>query len=254
MARSRNIKPGYFLNTKLASLHFAARILFSGLWCLADREGRLEDDHLRIKAQLLPYDNVDVNSLLDDLQSVGFIERYEYENEQYIQIVNFLKHQNPHKNETASVIPAPEITGVTRSKNGSARVIDGSTRADSFNLIPDSLSSDCLSTILPAPKSVRPKRGGQIPDDFVVTEHHEELAMQNDWPSPHDEISAFRDYHMARGTVFKDWDRAFYTWLRNAKKFAKSKISKIGAEDGERNRRKSITERFWEDFEERAHR
>jgi hypothetical protein len=59
----------------------------------------------------------------------------------------------------------------------------------------------------------------QLSDDFQVTSQHEVLAQKNAWPNPHSEIDAFKDYHIARATSFSDWDRAFYTWLRNAKKF-----------------------------------
>jgi hypothetical protein len=55
VARSRNIKPGFFLNDELAECEPLARILFAGLWCIADREGRLEDRPKRIKAEVLPY-------------------------------------------------------------------------------------------------------------------------------------------------------------------------------------------------------
>ena len=41
MARARNIKPGFFRNADLAELTFEARLLFIGLWTLADSEGRL---------------------------------------------------------------------------------------------------------------------------------------------------------------------------------------------------------------------
>ena len=34
---------------------------------IADREGRLEDRALRIKAELFPYEQIDVDALLDDL-------------------------------------------------------------------------------------------------------------------------------------------------------------------------------------------
>jgi hypothetical protein len=66
---------------------------------------------------------------------------------------------------------------------------------------------------------LKKKRATQLPDDFCVTEHHLELANKNQWPNPYDQIDAFRDYHLARATRFVDWDRAFYTWLRNAKVF-----------------------------------
>ena len=50
MARARNIKPGFFANENLAECDPLARLLFAGLWCLADREGRLEDRPKRIAA------------------------------------------------------------------------------------------------------------------------------------------------------------------------------------------------------------
>lgn len=86
-------------------------MLFIGLWCLADREGRLQDRPKRIKKELLGYDDVtadDVDTMLQQLNDNGFIQRYEIAGEQYIQVTNFLKHQNPHCKEQASVIPAPD--------------------------------------------------------------------------------------------------------------------------------------------------
>ena len=110
MARSRNIKPGFFLNDQLAEVDPLGRLLFAGLWCIADREGRLEDRPKRIKAETLPYDDCDVHELLNQLAKRGFIIRYEVAGEPYIQIVNFEKHQNPHRNERASEIPPPEFS------------------------------------------------------------------------------------------------------------------------------------------------
>ncbi|KKK63868.1 hypothetical protein LCGC14_2989940, partial [marine sediment metagenome] len=76
-----------------------------GLWCIADKEGRLHDRPKRIKAQVLPFDGTDANKLLERLQDGGFINRYEVDGEQYIQVVNFDKHQRPHHKEEASKIP-----------------------------------------------------------------------------------------------------------------------------------------------------
>ena len=110
MARSRNIKPGFFLNDELALVEPLGRILFAGLWCIADRKGRLEDRPRRIKAEVLPYDNCDLDDLLNQLVKHGFIIRYEVDGEAYIQVTNFMKHQNPHKNERDSEIPAPDCS------------------------------------------------------------------------------------------------------------------------------------------------
>lgn len=110
MARARNIKPGFFDNEILGELPALTRLLFIGLWCLADREGRLQDRPKRIKKELLGYDDVtadDVDTMLQQLHNNRFIQRYEIAGEKYIQVINFLKHQNPHCKEQASVIPAP---------------------------------------------------------------------------------------------------------------------------------------------------
>ena len=82
--------------------------------------------------------------------------------------------------------------------------------------------SDYQSKTKPVSLSIQKKKTSkknQISENFYVTNEHRELAIQNGWPNPDNEIEAFKDYHLARGTIMKDWNRAFYTWLRNAKKF-----------------------------------
>ena len=78
MARARNIKPGFFRNADLVELSFEARLLFIGLWTIADRMGRLEDRPKQIKMELFPADNLDCDSLLSDLEKIGVIERYDW--------------------------------------------------------------------------------------------------------------------------------------------------------------------------------
>lgn len=108
MARSRNIKPGFFQNEDLAELDFATRLLFIGLWTEADREGRLEDRPKRLKIALFPADDVEIDSMLEALCGKGFISRYERGGKSIIQVVKWAKHQNPHKREGASVLPAED--------------------------------------------------------------------------------------------------------------------------------------------------
>lgn len=107
MARARNIKPGFFTNEDLAEIHPLGRLLFAGLWTLADREGRLEDRPKRIKAAVLPYDDYDIEELLTELSARGFILRYQVDERGYIWIPCFGKHQNPHHREGASLLPEP---------------------------------------------------------------------------------------------------------------------------------------------------
>lgn len=155
MARARNIKPGFFKNEILGVADPIYSLLFEGLWVLADRSGRLEDRPLRIKGELFPYrDGLDMEGLLSWLQAQEFILRYTIAGKRYIQVVNFVKHQNPHKNETESEIPSSDSIGTTSEKIGSARaclLIPDSLIPDSPFLIPDSSSVQDLATLSPEP-------------------------------------------------------------------------------------------------------
>jgi hypothetical protein len=163
MSRARNIKPGFFKNDILAECSPLARILFCGLWCEADREGRLEDRVKRIKADCLPYDDCDVDALLNQLAERGFIDRYAVDGCAYIQVVEFRKHQNPHVKEAASTIPEHNaqpadskqeqvLPEAAPDKSGASLVQDtaqtGTSPADSLLLIPDSLQE--IPTAVPA--------------------------------------------------------------------------------------------------------
>ena len=107
MARARLLKPSFFTNDRLSALPTHARLLFQGLWCVADREGRVEDRPARLKVEILPYDKVNVDRLLSLLDDAGFIQRYESDGRRLIQVLAFAKHQSPHVREPESILPAP---------------------------------------------------------------------------------------------------------------------------------------------------
>jgi hypothetical protein len=148
MARSRNIKPGFFKNGVLLELEPLARLLFAGLWCIADREGRLQDRPKQIKVEVLPGDNCDVDDLLQQLADAidengePLILRYQVDGKRYIQIVNFSKHQDPHCKEKMSEIPAPVSDSTVQAPDlhGASTVQTPEQHPlipDSLNLIPD---------------------------------------------------------------------------------------------------------------------
>ncbi|QXX82922.1 hypothetical protein J6836_00570 [Providencia sp. R33] len=148
MARARNIKPGFFTNDDLAECEPLARILFVGLWTVADREGRLEDKPRKIKAMVLPYDEADCDKLLAQLHGKNFITRYVVDGNEFIQINNWKKHQNPHMKEAASEIPEQDTQPVdikgAPEKHHTSTVQEQEENqtipADSLNPIPDSLN------------------------------------------------------------------------------------------------------------------
>jgi hypothetical protein len=106
MARIRTIKPDFFADEDIAEMPPLCRIAFAGLWCHADREGRLEDRPKRLKPKVLPYDDVDMHDVLETLAQHGFIQRYEVDGHRFIQVRTFLKHQCPNVKEPESTIPA----------------------------------------------------------------------------------------------------------------------------------------------------
>lgn len=145
VARSRNIKPGFFLNDELAEIDPLGRLLFAGLWTIADKAGRLKDNPRKIKVCVLPYDDCDVDELLNDLSEKKFVCRYSVSGEKYIAILNWKKHQNPHMKEVPSEIPGPEgeYPEQELDEHGAdtrqEQVLHRTSPADSLNLIPDSL-------------------------------------------------------------------------------------------------------------------
>ena len=69
--KARNLKPGFFKNEYLLSLSPLHRLLFEGLWYMADRDRVLEDHPAKIKIEILPVDDCDVNQMLDELCADG---------------------------------------------------------------------------------------------------------------------------------------------------------------------------------------
>lgn len=122
MARKRSIEPGFFKNEDLGECSPLARLLFAGMWCWADREGRLEDRPRRLAAEILPYDRVeDAEALVGQLAERGFIERYEVNGKKLLQISTFGAHQDPHPRETPSDLPGP-AEGEPKANLGQAKV------------------------------------------------------------------------------------------------------------------------------------
>lgn len=124
MGRIRYMKPDFFKDEDLADLPFEARLLFAGLWGIADKEGRLEDRPKRIKVEVFPYDDVDVDKNLDLLSmpkktsGLPFIERYVVEEQGFIQIVKWKEHQKPHHTEKDSILPPRIIENTKKLHNG----------------------------------------------------------------------------------------------------------------------------------------
>lgn len=112
MPRQRLLKPGFFRNEDLGAFPPLTRLFFAGLWCWADREGRLEDRPRRLAAEILPYDrDADGEVMVAQLTNAGFLQRYESGGVRVIQVENFLRHQDVHPREARSLFPGPAEGG-----------------------------------------------------------------------------------------------------------------------------------------------
>jgi hypothetical protein len=107
--RIRTVKPAFFKDEELAELPPITRLLFQGLWLMADRDGRLEDRPRFIKVEVLPYDDCDVEPMLAALNDKKFILRYEVADRKCIHISGFTTHQRITGSEAdyPSELPPP---------------------------------------------------------------------------------------------------------------------------------------------------
>jgi hypothetical protein len=231
VARARNIKPGLFKNEILGVADPLYTLLFEGLWLLADRAGRLEDRPLRIKAEVFPYrDGLDVAAMLSWLELSGFIRRYLANGLALIQIVEFVKHQNPHKNEPESEWPGPEEIGTTPENIGSPPADSGFRIPDSGFLIADTPaaappapvpaapapSPAAATAPAPTPAPAKRKKAEKVPmpEGFGISPRVREWAARNGYGQIEQHLEAFIRKAAMNGYVYASWDDALMEAIR----------------------------------------
>jgi len=106
MARIRSIKHEFFYSEQVTSVSMTARLFFIGLWTVADRDGRLQWSPRKLKAQIFPYDDVQIHALAEELTAASLLHVYEIAGTAYGWIPGFAKHQRPHPKEPESTVPA----------------------------------------------------------------------------------------------------------------------------------------------------
>lgn len=129
MARIRTIKPDFWTDEKLTECSLSARLLFIGTWNFADDEGNLQASAKKLKMQIFPADNIDCQPLLDELIAHGIIIEYSVNDEKFLHIKGFKKHQVVNR-PTPSKIPQPLLTESScmegKGKEGKGRDINTS--------------------------------------------------------------------------------------------------------------------------------
>lgn len=112
MARIRSIKPEFWDDRRLAKATSRdARLLYIGLWNLADEHSRLNGDPVWIAARVFPYDS-DIGAdecarLLDELARGDWVQKYTVRGDPYLFLPSLAKHQRLEPDKVPSRLPSP---------------------------------------------------------------------------------------------------------------------------------------------------
>jgi len=205
--RIRTVKPDFFKSEDVAALEPLARLAFIGLWLLADCAGRLLDRPNRIRAELFPYDNVDMGSILEALKKQGVIHRYTAEGQAVIQVVNFRKHQRISGREAqaeSEISPPPDVQEAPGKHRGSNTEAPGNDRKGKERKGKEA-GSDAASAQSSAKRF-------QKPEPEEVNRYATEIGAKVDG-------QAFCDFYESKGwkvgnAAMKDWKASVRTWNR----------------------------------------
>jgi hypothetical protein len=117
MPRIRTIKPEFYRHHELflaeKESKLPIRVAFSGLWLCADKEGRFKWKPTELKLDILPYDELDFNKVLDCLVKNGFIIKYSVGDKDFGVIPTFKEHQRITGTEKQYESKIPPFNGNT---------------------------------------------------------------------------------------------------------------------------------------------
>ena len=139
----------------------------------------------------------------------------------------YYKIDNEKVNEILGDFASSMITSSRDIKSISPEldIVDVGTTTKSSSLdqeITTKITTKTTTNIIAAkPQTQTQKRACQIPDDFEPTNHHRDIAI-NQNINLDNEFVKFRDYCLANGKKYIDWDAAFNNWLRNSGKYQRA--------------------------------
>ena len=200
MARKRMIDPQFFLDEELAALTPHARLLYIGLWTIADdRNATLPNRPKWIKAQIFPYENVNIERVLDELSTSTHILLFTHSDDQkYWYLPSFHKYQ---RIDRPSISKSPEYNSKLAEPSTSTRtevkLKEVKLRETYTSII--SLNEGVVAGIA-ADYSVSVKAVRDLKDDLLL-------------------------YCKSKGKKYSDYKATLQNWVRRAIK--DKKISKI---------------------------
>lgn len=222
MAKIRGIKPEYWTDEAIVELSRDARLLFIGMWNFACDNGHLADKPRQIKMRVLPADDVDVDSLLEELVAAERIVRAAGT----ITINRFAWHQRPHRRWwTTCDLPGCEPPDAPSQPlhNGGAtvapRLPTGGPTADVDGEGDVEGDGDVEGEVTaPAPAAQRRTPEHPLPDTWRPTATHRTYATDHRLDLDR-EVLKFRSHAAANERRQRNWNAAFTTWLARAEDY-----------------------------------
>ncbi len=243
MARIRSIKPETWTDPQFVLCSPLARLLWIGSWNLADDQGVLKDEPVRLRLAILPGDDVDAEMLVEELVTARLLLRKRtVEGDPVLVIRTFREHQKIDQRREGKYGDADDLVDCgtfdeVMALNGSHRPApsrdparqSAPTRAgprpnatERDHTIKEGIKDQgSLSVVAVAPKDTEKpkKRATRVPDPFTVSESlrdwvERELPGVN-WKF---ESSKFLDHFRSANDktgLKRDWDAAWRNWMRN---------------------------------------
>jgi hypothetical protein len=241
MARIRSIKPEFWDDRKLARLASRdARLLYIGLWNLADEWQRLNGDPQWIKGQVFPYDDdIDadqVSKLLAELENpqLGAVMAYEASGDPYLYLPKLGRHQRLEPEKVKSRLPGPpgpeappDPDSPAGSQNGAGSPAHGADSSAQYaDLAAHGAEKAALLYVAGGMEHGAGSRGArgradearaapcELPDDFAPTDSMLKWAERK-YPGLdlEFETSQFIHHYRAHGDRRKSWPDQWQKWL-----------------------------------------
>lgn len=229
MARMRSVKPEFWQDQEITRLPRDVRLMYIGMWNLADEHARLQGDPRFIKGQLFPYDDDmpawEIDLMVDALVSSGKAQRYTVRGAVYLYLPKLSKHQRLEPDKVASRLPSPdeaesETDQSESHANKSAQDSDLSVNGSALSMLHvaggmEQVSGAAQNADAPDTKS---KRGSRLPDAWLPSDA--DVKWQRDKGIPDQlarrELEKFGNYWRSRsgtGAAKLDWSLTWHNWL-----------------------------------------
>ncbi len=109
MARQRFIWPSLWSSEQIGELSYGARLLFIGIFSLADDEGRIKASSKFLRVQIFPYDDgAEIEKWKREIQEKKLAQFYHVGEEEFVFLPTWEKYQKP-KYPRPSSIPPPSL-------------------------------------------------------------------------------------------------------------------------------------------------